>query len=203
MEEINWLQVLIGFISGGAFGAIIKIIVDNRKNSIQPISKNIDLTRIFDSKESPLDHTKIELKDGDSTETFTSLYSCKLRIINTGNNDYPNFRFGITAKNNTKIIRAETDVIDRHHKSEIENKNPDLNSQVAEVDFQLSPLNRKDYYIINLLLTNDSKQINVNDIELSTTEPIKWVDSDSTSKVIAEIARSTIVTVGPMTLRMK
>ncbi|MCW3108131.1 MAG: hypothetical protein JWQ09_2637 [Segetibacter sp.] len=46
MAEINWIQVGAGFLSGGAFGALIKQFFDYRRGRIQSISYNV-LTKPF------------------------------------------------------------------------------------------------------------------------------------------------------------
>ncbi|MET3502598.1 hypothetical protein ABIC45_004222 [Mucilaginibacter rubeus] len=61
LDKINWSQVIPGFLSGGALGALIKQFFDNRRNRIQPIGKSVEIKSVYDSSENKLLNSEISL----------------------------------------------------------------------------------------------------------------------------------------------
>lgn len=192
MQNINWLQVLIGFLSGGAFGAIIKQYFDNRRNRIQPIGHSIEVKSIYDSGENRLIDSQIILTGITKDFKFSKLYTGTIELINTGLSDFSEFDFGITCPTNIKFIQVKTISTDRHHNAELTSY-PSLEHQINSFDVVLKPFNRKDYYKFDILLTTDNSRITEDNIEISSPKPIRWVKLSSTSEAILNIANKTLI----------
>jgi len=183
MDKINWIQLGIGFLSGGAFGALIKQFFDNRRNRIQPIGYSIELKRFYNSRDTQLVKTQITLDDGTNEYKFENLYTGTIEIVNTGLIDYSNFSFGINSTDGTKFIQCNPISKDRHHIVELGNE-PTLVNQTSSFDIELKPFNRKDRYVFNVLLTNSKSHISDSWLSISTSMPVKLTKISTTGEVI-------------------
>ena len=192
MENINWIQVIIGFLSGGAFGAFIKQFFDNRRNRIQPIGKSIELKSFYDKADNRLIDAQIILKEDNLEYKFSKLYTGTIQILNSGLTDFQEFNFGITTSNSVKFVQIKSTSLDRHHLVNYSQK-PALQSQLDVFDITLKPFNRKDIYTFDFLLTTSQTTITENDIQISSAHPIKWNKLVSTTEIIFEIANKTLV----------
>jgi hypothetical protein len=172
MDKINWLQLLIGFFGGGAFGSLIKLFFDNRRNRIQPIEYLIVLKSVFNSRETNIADTQVTIKDEGHECKFTSLYTGTVEIVNTGLIDYHKFSFGLTLDNKGKFIQVWQKSTDRHHIAEFVNE-PSLANQVDRFDIKLEPFNRKDRYEVNFLLTASGPYVSNKIIHIGTSSPVK------------------------------
>lgn len=202
MENINWIQVLIGFLSGGAFGAIIKQIFDYRKNRVQPVGKSVEIKSFYDSVENKLINSQVILTGSNQEYKFSKLYTGTVKIVNTGHNDYSSFTFGITSPENVKIIHVKPTTTDRHHLADI-NELPTLENQINSFDITLKPFNRKDNYTFDVLITTIDGNFKEKDIKISSPHSVKWVDLISTSNIIFEVARDSIIAIGPISIGLK
>ncbi|WP_159479038.1 hypothetical protein [Chryseobacterium sp. 18068] len=202
MEKISWLQLGIGFLSGGAFGALIKQFFDNRRNRIQPISRNIEVKSFYDSIENKMLNSQVILTGATQEHKFSKLYTGTIKVVNSGLTDYSSFSFGITSSDNVRFIHLKTISTDRHHLAEISG-HPTLENQVNKFDVVLKPFNRKDVYSFDILVTTLNGDISQNDIQISSSHPVKWVDVTSTSKIILEVARESIIALGPISIGLR
>ena len=107
MADINWIQVGAGFLSGGAFGALIKQFFDYRKNRIQAVTYNLEVKPFYNQHSDNPITSKIVIKDGDKDYKFQDLYIGSLSILNTSNQDYSEFSFGLTYDNDNKFIQFQ------------------------------------------------------------------------------------------------
>lgn len=192
IDSINWIQALLGFLSGGACGALIKQYYDNRRNKVQPIARTVEIKSFFDAQENRLLNSQLTFKESSQVYTFSNLYSGTIEIINSGQHDYTEFSFGITCPNNVKLIHIKSISSDRHHIVEFETL-PSLENQINTFDVNLKPFNRKDSYIFDILATTTEGQFSAMDVEISSSMPIKWVDPKVTQKLISEIVREAIL----------
>jgi hypothetical protein len=199
MTNINWIQILIGFLGGGAIGALIKQFFDNKKNRIQPIAHSIELSSLYDSFANGVINSEVILKDTTGDYSFSRLYNGKLKIINTGSTDFSEFIFGLTINTDADFIHADVKTKDRHHVLEIVN-NPGLSNQINAIDFKLKPFNRKDHYIFDFLITSELVNVSSKNIEISSPHPIKWISETQTSDLLLEITKQTLLKIGPLTL---
>ena len=191
MDKINWMQVAIGFLSGGAFGAMIKQYFDNRRNRIQPVGYSIDLKPFYNSANTSIATTHITLNDGTTDYKFSNLYTGTIEIINSGLTDYSEFVFGISLQDGNNFIQNKTTTKDRHHQVEISNE-PTLTNQTNTFDITLKPFNRKDRYVFDLLLTSSNLNIQSNAVVLSTSKPVKLTEISTTTDTIIAYANRTL-----------
>lgn len=182
MQDINWLQILIGFLSGGAFGALIRQYFENRRNKIQPIFLYIEVKSFYNSEKNGFFNSQIILTGTTKEYKFSRLYTGTIELINIGLNDYSEFGFGITCPEEIKFIQMRLISSDRHHVAEIIST-PSLENQINTLDIILKPFNRKNKYIFDILLTTDNSVITERDIKISTAFPINWVELKKTSEI--------------------
>lgn len=199
MNDINWFQAGIGFLSGGAFGALIKQYFDNKKNRIQPIKHFIDLNSLYASFENKLIDSELVLKDSTGEYKFKRIFTGSLKLINSGNQDYGEFIFGLGISEGSNFIQAKATTKDRHHNLEISNE-PRLSNQISTLDIHLKPFNRNDEYRIDFLVSSDQSNVRATDIQISSPHPIKWIGFSDTADLIRDIARSTILKIGPFSI---
>ncbi|MEJ5960755.1 hypothetical protein [Pedobacter immunditicola] len=186
-ENYSWVPILASLVGGGACGAFLKQLFDNRRNKIQSITRSIEIKSFFDAQENQLLNSQLTLKESSQVFTFSNLYSGTIEIINSGLHDYEEFEFGITCPQNVKLIHVKAVSTDRHHVTEI-NQLPSLENQISSFDINLKPFNRKDIYKFDILATTTEGQFNALDVTISTSRPIKWINPMHTQKIIAEIA---------------
>ncbi|MCX2741706.1 hypothetical protein [Pontibacter anaerobius] len=202
MEQINWVQVIIGFLGGGACGAFIKQYFDNRRNRVQPIGKSIEIKSFYDSVENTLLNSQVILTGSTQEYKFSKLYTGTIKIANTGLHDYSSFTFGITCPENVNFIHIRPESTDRHHLAEIKDL-PTLENQINSFDITLKPFNRKDNYTFDILVTATDVRLKEEDIKISSPHPINWVDLTSSSKIVLEIARESLVRFGPLSIGLR
>lgn len=202
LEHINWLQVAIGFLSGGAFGAFIKQYFDNRRNRVQTIGQSVDIKSFYDSGENSLMNSEVSLTGTTQVFKFQKLYTGTITVANTGLHDYPTFTFGITCPEHVKVIHVKPESTDRHHVAEVKEP-PALENQISSFDICLKPFNRRDSYTFNILATTLDGDLTAADIRISSSSPVKWANLTPTSKLIVEIAKETFLAVGPVSIGFK
>lgn len=199
---MKWIQIGIGFLSGGAFGTLIKQFFDNRRNRIQPIGRNIEIKSFYDSIENKMLNSQVILTGETQEHKFSKLYTGTIKIVNSGLTDYSSFSFGITGSDNVRFVHLKPTTIDRHHIAEISGQ-PTLENQVNTFDIVIKPFNRKDIYTFDILATTLDGDITHNDIQISSSHAIKWIDLTSTSKIILEIAKESIIAIGPLSIGLR
>lgn len=105
MKEINWIQVGLGFLSGGAFGAFIKQYFHNRRNRVQPVGHNVEIKSFYNSVDNKLINSEVILQDDTRKYKFSILYTGTIELLNTGLSDFPEFDFGVTASDKIKFFK--------------------------------------------------------------------------------------------------
>jgi len=183
MDTINWLQVGIGFLSGGAFGALIKQFFDYRRNRIQSIEYSIELKPFYNSKKTKILDTQITISEGTNEYKFANLYTGTIEIINAGLIDFSNFSFGVTLTDGIKFIQNKSTLKDRHHIAELINE-PTLANQTNSFDVNLTPFNRKDRYVFDVLLTCSNSNMPRDCINISSSMPVKLTKVSTTREAI-------------------
>ena len=182
MDNINWIQLAIGFLSGGAFGALIKQFFDNRRNRLQPIGYSIELKPLYNAIDTPI-NTQITLNDGTNPYNFSNLYTGTIEIMNIGLIDYSNFSFGLTLPDECRFIHVRSTSRDRHHSVTLINE-PTLSNQTNSFDVNLNPFNRKNRYVFDVLLTCSSSDMPDDCINISTSMPVKLTKISTTGEAI-------------------
>lgn len=197
MADINWIQIGIGVLSGGAFGALINQYFHHRRNKVQPIGRNIELKSFFNATDNASLSTQISITGATEEHKFTNIFTASIQLINKGNSDFEKFDFGITLPENVKAIKVIKNSADRHHQINLGN-DPTLENQINEFDITLKPFNRKDVYDIDIQLTSENGEIKEEDIVCGTSHSVKFVDIVSPTEIAIEIAKSIVV--GPLTI---
>jgi hypothetical protein len=203
MADINWLHWIIIFVSGGAVGAIIKIIFSAYRSRIQTIGRRITLLPIFrKAGNASTLSASIATRHNNTLYTFTNLFLAEIQIINRGNTDLKNFEFGITLGKGDGCIHLESFSPDRHHivnlKTEVNPENPR-----SEIDFEIVTFNRKDLFTFKLYIVIPGDKEEPQKIELSSPNAIKFVEVPSVPEIVASLAENFIVGVGPLRISMK
>ncbi len=197
MIEINWIQVGIGILSGGAFGALINQYFHYRRNKVQSIGQSIELKSFFNAIDNANLTTQISITGATQEYKFTNIFTASIQLINKGNSDFEEFDFGITLPDHVKVIKILKYSADRHHNVDLRSE-PTLENQINEVDISLKPFNRKDVYVIDLQLTSENGELKREDIECGTSHSVKFVDIISPTEIALEIAKS--MAIGPFTI---
>ncbi len=181
-------------------GAILTAIVTAYRNRIQPIGRRIDIVPVFQDTIRPASvQVKVTISDEQNNASYSNLYIGQLQLVNQGNKDLANFKFGITLLEGDLAVYIEPRSLDRHH--QVTQLTPTTLSQPqSAIDFTLQPFNRRDIYSFQLLIvTPDGKQ-QPSEVYISSPEAIRFVDIPTFSETLTEIARSAIIEVGPLTL---
>ncbi len=152
MAEISWWQIIPSFIGGGLAGAIITQLVTTWRGRLQPIGYSIEPEISFNRNPlaaSVSAYITIVPSDGSDPESFENISLVDVLITNRGNKDYATFRFGLTLAEDNSAIVTECVGEDRHHTISCIN-NPTISKPTRELNFSLSPFNRKDVYKVKL-----------------------------------------------------
>jgi hypothetical protein len=187
-------------IGGGAAGAIIKAIIDKRRNKIQPIKKSVEISNIFVPNKI-VDNfvSKITLTGSTSSYYFDDMQIVKIELTNNGNKDFKEFAFGVTFSDDIVAVNVKTNTSDRHH---VVDFTPEVyfNSPTQIIDFKLSPFNRKDIYRFEILLTAGTN-MKETDISFSTIEPIRFIDSNTISVSTIDLIKAILTGVMEVKIR--
>ncbi|MCW3108130.1 MAG: hypothetical protein JWQ09_2636 [Segetibacter sp.] len=131
---------------------------------------------------------KIVIKDNDIDYKFQNLYVGSLSILNTSNQDYPEFSFGLTYDAENKFIQFQQQEIDRHHSSTF-NEVPSLQNQLGQFDVAIKPFNRKDNYRFDFIVSINDRLYTAKQIKFSTSYPIKLKQVTTESELISLIPK--------------
>ncbi|MGB6067278.1 MAG: hypothetical protein WBG50_20930 [Desulfomonilaceae bacterium] len=184
MEEINWVQVIPALIGGGAAGAIINAAVSAYRDRLQPIGLRIEILPVFkhSSSESPLT-AKIAASFDGITSTFNNLFLVDVQVVNRGNRDIAEFKFGATLSEGDTCIFVEPFPPDRHHVlRQVMPPTPQVPRN--EIDFELEPFNRRDIYSLKLYIVVPEAKVEPSKIELSSPSPIRFIDMPTAREVL-------------------
>lgn len=186
MTKTQWIQIITALVGGGAMGAIITAIVTAYRNRIQPIGRKIQFIPIF--KEtiglSSLS-ARLTISDDQTSCQFDNLFIANVLLVNKGNKDFDEFRFGMTLLEKAVAIYVEPQTQDRHHFAEQVNQ-VNLSLPVSEIDFILKPFNRRDVYSFKLFIVIPKDMEKPDKINLSSPHPIRFIDVTSTAEAFVE-----------------
>lgn len=172
-----WVPWLVGILGGGAMGALITAFVTYRRNKRQPITQKIEFFPVLHRTPNFPSLRAILMDETNSGSgpgvTVENLYLGRVTIINQGNQDIPEFRFGVTLTGEDEAINVITETPDRHHSMALE-RPVSLANPSKELDFVVKPFNRKEPYIANIYFR--TKDIH-SDILLSSSHSSQFVDA--------------------------
>jgi hypothetical protein len=198
-------QKLLPYLGGGAFGALITLVATWYKNRRQPIGYKIETIEIF--KEDPyLPSLQAILsrisgsEEGDDEEELAhntivlkNLSVARITLVNKGNQDHTEFRFGVTFAEGDTAIDLRTEALDRHHIAKSLTK-VDITNEQREIDFSLTPFNRGDKYLLSIYFTY---KVPDQPIELSTPHPVRFVEIGAMSQTALGVATEVLAHTTP------
>lgn len=202
MGAINWIQVGLGFLSGGAFGAILKIAYDIAHSRTQPVGRRVDIEPVFAKTEEFEDlDAKVTLVHGGTTNEFSNLFIGSIRIQNRGNQNFTEFEIGIELGENDCCVYVGWLNPDQHHKITL--LTPVSPAKPArQLRFSLKPFNRRNEYTLKLYLVLPVGVKEPQSIRFSSPEPIRFVDMPTVAETLAQVAEGSIAKVGPFYLKI-
>ena len=202
--DLEWSQIVVSLLGGGAMGAIINSGVTSFRNKIQPVGWRCEVLPIFIQTlgESSL-HAKVTIsEDNKVVNQFNNLFLIEVQVVNRGNTDLNEFNFGITLSEGEKAVYVETKSNDRHHLIEqttlvtpTEPKN--------EIDFILKPFNRRDSYVCKLFVVIPEGQEKPGEIRPSSPQPIKFTDMPTMAELLTQAAGTSSLMLGPISLSLR
>ncbi|HTY25741.1 MAG TPA: hypothetical protein VMC85_21605 [Desulfomonilaceae bacterium] len=202
MADVNWLQVTVALISGGAVGAVINAIVSSYRSRRQPVGHRVDVLPVFRPSGTASDlQAAIAVTNEGKTATFRNLFLAEAQIINKGNLDLGEFKFGITLGNGDLCIYVESSSPDRHHKVSIEAP-PSPSAPRSELDFTLTSFNRGDSYSFKLYVVIPDGATEPTDLRLGSSSPVTFVRMPTVGETLALAAREVALNVGPLSIRL-
>lgn len=196
MADISWWQILPALIGGGAVGALINAAFTARRNRIQSIGRRIEITPIFRQADNSSGlRAKIAIEQNDSTATFENLFIADIQVVNKGNTDIETFPFGVTLSARDECVHVELTPPDRHHEV---SQSPVITPQNPsnEIDFTLTPFNRKDSYLFKLYIVIPDNAKDPQKIELGSPTPIKFIEMPTVSETLSKAAEGLSVSFG-------
>jgi hypothetical protein len=171
-----WIPVIATLIAGGTMGAIVTVIVAYRRSQLQPVGY-LTLTVPFlrtDFVRLP-EEFRIFLQESTNLDSF--VFAVAVQLTNLGNQDYPQFTFGITFNSQCSILTVACATSDRHHVITYKPTLEELDSSpTSRMDFTLEPFNREDTYFIHLIIvTSDWPKLD--EPRMSTNQPVRLVET--------------------------
>ena len=196
MSEINWLQLAVALLGGGVAGALITAVVSFYRARRQPVGRRIDVVPVFrPSGNAAQLEAAIAVTHMGKSVTFKNLFLAEVQVVNRGNRDLDELKFGATLGGGDRCIFVEATPPDRHH-------NVSLVSPVIpeapqhEIDFVLKPFNRGDSYSFKLYLVIPEGRREPRDIVLGSTSPIRFVPMPTAGALLARAASEFVVNLG-------
>lgn len=116
MPEINWLQLVVALLGGGAAGAVIAAIVSAHRARRQPVGSRIEIVPVFRPSGSAAQlQAAIAVTHAGKTVTFQNLFLAEIQVVNKGNRDLDELNFGATLGDGDRCIYVDATPPDRHH----------------------------------------------------------------------------------------
>jgi len=202
MGATNWIQVILGFLGGGAFGAILKIIYDIVHSRTQPVGRRVDIEPVFAKTEEFEDlDAKVTLVHGGTSNEFSNLFIGNVRVQSRGNQNFAEFELGIELGKNDYCVYVGWVNPDQHHTitllTPVSPAKP-----VRQLRFSLRPFNRRNEYTLKLYLVLPVGVKDPQPILFSSPEPIRFVDMPTVAETLAQVAEGSIAKIGPFYLKI-
>jgi hypothetical protein len=151
-----WVPIVASLIGGGAMGALITATITYYRNRRQPVGYKIEFLPVL-QKTPNFPSLRAILMDETSSgsgpgHTVENLYLARITVINRGNQDMGEFKYGATLGGTDQAINVISETPDRHHVMTLETP-VSLSQPSSIVDFTCRPFNRKEPYIANVYFT--------------------------------------------------
>jgi hypothetical protein len=199
MADVQWYTIVIPLVGGGAMGALINASVSACRNRMQAVGQRIEFLAVFrDTLGTSSLRTQVTVSDGQSDHRYDNLHIGQVQLVNRGNKDFGEFKVGITLSAGDVVIYQEPKPPDRLHQAKCLTPIT-LADPKSEVDFVLRPFNRGDAYTVQLFIVTAPEKERPGEIELSSTEAIRFVAMPTITEALAEAARYvTFIELGPV-----
>lgn len=203
MIDIQWyiiLLIVIIIFGSSAIGALIYAAISTYQNKKQAIASRVDVFPAFaDTFGASGFRNHITISDGQKAYQYEELQTVQIELVNQGKQDFEQFKFGIALSAGDVAAYVEVRSPDRHH--QLEQLTPiTFTEPKSEIDFILRPFNRKDSYLLRLLVITSEKDKQPSEIKFSSPEAIRFVDLPTTQEIVKKVARSTSLALGPFNI---
>jgi hypothetical protein len=199
MDDNKLLQMITVLLGGGAMGAVITAIVTHIRNKVQPVGVRHKFIHVFKDTlglSSSL-VAQLRISDGQHEFHFDNLTIVQLTLINKGNKDIDEFRFGVTLGKGQQAIHVEKHSEDRHHIID-EQTVIHIGSPSSEIDFILKPFHRGDTYSLDVYYVAPKGEDVTHEVTLSSPCPGKFVYMPSLREAAKDVALGILKDATPM-----
>ncbi len=203
MSQISWVHVVVALIGGGSAGAIINALISGYRARLQPVGRRVEILPVFiKQSENPSGLTaEIAIAHNDSINTFKNLYLAEILVVNRGNKDLNEFKFGVTLSGGDRCIFIVPSAPDRHHKV-LQDSVVTPQSPQDAIDFTLSPFNRKDSYSFKMYIVILEGAEQPNKIVLGSSSPVRFTDMPTVRDILTRAVENA-VNVGPISIYLR
>jgi hypothetical protein len=198
LPDTNWIAIAASVLGGGAAGSIITALVSASRSRKQPVIYRSEVTPAFNNETlwGPDITAKLTLisNRGASVQDLPNLFIASIEIANQGNKDFTNFRLGLTLSEGDIAVHCAASAIDRHHVAQ-----PSMNigpsNPATEVDFVLTPFNRKDTYKFIVYFFASERASGTHEIAITSPEPVVLKKAPRIGEAAADFASDAVARV--------
>jgi hypothetical protein len=174
MNQNLWLVLLVTFLSGGAMGALIRLLYDLRHGKVQTVLHRVSVFPLFRHEAKSDLMAVVSITYDELTTDYRTLFVGDFALRNTGNRDYEEFEFGV-ALDSGQCIHTEWKDPDQHHAlSLVEAASP--SSPRSGLKFRLKPFNRNDSYSLRLYLVPGEEGLEPGSLRLTSPHAIRFAE---------------------------
>lgn len=171
MTWLPLIAIVVSLLGGGAMGAVISAAVTRHRTKRQPVVYQKEVIEIFKKNPEFASLQGIlrigDLEDSGPGYAVDNLSVVRYSLTNKGNQDIPDYKFGITLEGGNSAVDVKTETPDRHHVAQVLTP-VSISDRKTELDFSLQPFNRSDKYEVNVYFTYHGK---AGSIRLSSPHP--------------------------------
>lgn len=187
MSARDWIFLIVGFVSGGTMGAVIKGAIDSYNSRVQPVSFKIEIVEFFKGTlgSSSL-KAELMLDDGTNLRHIQNLFLATLLIQNNGNVALETFKFGATLGENDVAIYSEPEEGDTHNKL-FQITPVSLQAPVRSISYEAKPFNRGRQYSFKIYICIPETHDEPGQIKLVNSHDLKFVPMTNYKQTFLEI----------------
>jgi hypothetical protein len=184
-------KLILQWLSGGACGAIITVIVNYLRSKTPKIRYDAIIETVYD-KEAEMGKYEIEIllksrgEDGIlALDSCENAYIFRMTLKNSSSRSFDTFSFGVNFPSNMKPLVANPKPLDRLHSvKSITEINP--NSHIFDLDFIVEPFNRGDSAEIQILFTKTASTDLIP--QVITKEDVRLINTSVLAKSAIKLA---------------
>jgi hypothetical protein len=171
MSREVW-PLIIGLVSGGAMGAVIKIVYDKWQGRTQGIAKRVKIFPLFDKTKAQGFEAVLKVTHEGSSQDYPNIFVADVTVTNSTRSDFSQFEFGVESPG-ARCIHVAWENPDQHHTMDLlEPVSPDLPK--GGIKLRAQPFNRRDTYSLRLYLTAGTGKPDTP--KLTSPHSIRFVD---------------------------